>query len=94
MKIDGKVSLMEKCSQYRVKKKRLWFLEVHFRRISFPKVTCCITAFNILKGLNCKDREYKGARGQELSGEMRAPRSNSERELPGDDGAVAVLIQT
>ena len=26
-----------------------------------PKVTCCITAFNILKGQNCKDREYKGA---------------------------------
>ena len=75
--------------------KRLWFLEeVHFRRSPFPKVTCCITAFNILKGLNRKDREYRGARGQELSGEMREPRSDSERELPGDDGAVVVLIQS
>jgi len=39
MKIDGKVSLMEKCSQYRVKKKDYGFWkksiseEVHFQRL-------------------------------------------------------------
>lgn len=63
-------------------------------RSPFRKVTCCITAFNILNGQNCKDREYKGARGQELSGEMSSPKTDSEGELPGDDGAVMVLVQT
>ena len=92
MKIGGKVNLMEKCSQYRVKKKKKKIMVSG--RSPFRKVTCCITSFNILNGQNCKDREYKGARGQELSGEMSSPKTDSEGELPGDDGAVMVLVQT